>query len=111
MHEFLERVFFALVEYGILILEIVGAAIILVAGVKAFIALVTKTDNCKLIMAEGIATALSFLLGSEVLKTIIAPDWMDLGMTAAILAMRAAMSVLIHWETHHESKPEQGTPE
>ena len=62
-------------------------------------------------MAEGIATALSFLLGSEVLKTIIAPDWMDLGMTAAILAMRAAMSVLIHWETHHEPKPEQGTPE
>ena len=42
MHEFLERVFFALVEYGILIFEIVGAAIILVAGVKAFIALVTK---------------------------------------------------------------------
>ena len=62
-------------------------------------------------MAEGIATALSFLLGGEALKTIIAPDWMDLGMTAAILAMRAAMSVLIHWETHHEAKPEHGTPE
>ncbi len=106
MHEFLERVFFALVEYGILILEIVGAAIIIVAGVRAIIALVTKTANCKLIMAEGIATALSFLLGGEALKTIIAPDWMDLGMTAAILAMRAAMAVLIHWETSHEEKPE-----
>lgn len=106
MYEFLERVFYALVGYGILILEIVGAALIIIAGVKAFIALVTKTGNCKLIMAEGIATALSFLLGGEALKTIIAPDWMELGMTAAILAMRAAMSVLIHWETHNEEKAE-----
>ena len=100
MHEVLERVFFALVEYGILILEIVGAAIILITGVRAFIALVTRTGNCKLIMAEGIANALSFLLGGEALKTIIAPDWKDIGMTCAILLMRAAMSLLIHWETH-----------
>ena len=57
-------------------------------------------------MGEGITTALSFLLGGEALKTITAPNWMELGMTAAILAMRAAMAVLIHWETQHEAKPE-----
>jgi uncharacterized membrane protein len=34
-----------------------------------------------------------------VLKTIIAPDWKDIGMTCAILLMRAAMSLLIYWET------------
>ena len=106
MYEFLERVFHALVGYGILILEIVGAALIIIAGVRAFIALITRTGSSKLIMGEGIATALSFLLGGEALKTIIAPDWMELGMTAAILVMRAAMSVLIHWETHNEEEPE-----
>ena len=106
MYEFLEGMFFTLTEYGVLILEVVGAALIIIAAVRAFIALVSKTGNCKLIMGEGITTALSFLLGGEALKTITAPNWMELGMTAAILAMRAAMAVLIHWETQHEAKPE-----
>ena len=100
MYQTIESVFEIVVVYGILILEIIGAIIILLAGVKALTALLGKTGNCKLIMGEGIATALSFLLGGEALKTIIAPDWSEIGMTCAILLMRAAMSLLIHWETH-----------
>ena len=96
----IESIFEIIVEYGILILEIIGAALILIAGVKALLALLGGKGDCRLIMGEGIATALSFLLGGEALKTIIAPDWKDIGMTCAILLMRAAMSLLIHWETH-----------
>ena len=104
MYETLEYVFHIIVEYGILILEIIGAAIILVSAVKGIIGMLKKTPHFRIELSEGIATALSFLLCGEALKTIIAPDWMDIGMTAAILLMRAAMSVLLHWEVTNEKK-------
>ena len=104
MYEFLEHIFHVLVEYGILIVEIVGAAIILCAAVKGFLGLIRRDPECKIELAEGIATALGFLLAGEALKTIIVPDWMEIGKTAAILLMRAAMSVLIHWEVTNEKK-------
>ena len=65
---------------------------------------VTGTANIVMasVLAEGTTTALSFLLGGELLNTIIAPDWHDVGMTCAVLLMRAAMAVLIHWESTHE---------
>ena len=104
MYESLERVFHIAVEYGILILEVIGAAIILVAAVRGFIGLLKMEAHYRIELAEGIATALSFLLCGEALKTIIAPDWQDIGMTAAVLLMRAAMSVLLHWEVTNEKK-------
>lgn len=110
MLHFIENIFEIIVEYGILILEIIGAAIIIVTGARALKVLLSKQGDCKLVMAEGIVTALSFLLGGEALKTIIAPDWKDIGMTCAVLLMRAAMSILIHWETHgaHGKGHEEG---
>ena len=108
MLAFIERIFSVVVEVGILALEIIGVAIILVSGARALKVLIKKEGDCKMVMAEGIVTALSFLLGGEALKTIIAPDWRDIGMTCAVLLMRAAMSFLIHWETHGMHAEEKG---
>ena len=104
MFEILEQVFEWIVRYGIMILEIIGVIIILISAVKALAGMLKGREGFKLEMAEGISTALGFLLGGEALKTIIAPDWHEIGMTAAILLMRAAMSVLIHWETTNEKR-------
>ena len=111
MLAFIERIFAVVVEVGILALEMIGVAIILVSGVRALKVLLKNEGDCKLVMARGIVTALSFLLGGEALKTIIAPDWKDIGMTCAVLLMRAAMSLLIHWETHglHAEEKEHST--
>lgn len=106
MYMTLEERFLNAVNYFILILEVVGVVILLVYAVKALIAVFKSTHKCKHLLAEGITTALSFLLGGEVLKTIIAPDWKDIGMTCAILLMRAAVTVLLHWEHQHESPEE-----
>ena len=104
MYETLEEVFHLVVNYGILVLEIIGAIIIMISAVKALIGLLRKSSNSKMQLADGIATALGFLLGGEALKTIIAPDWQSIGTTCAILVMRAAMSILIHWEVSNEKK-------
>ena len=102
MYQTTEHIFHGLVQYAILALEIVGVIIILVSAVRALIDLLKGHSDSRLEMAEGVATALTFLLGGEAMKTIIAPDWKDIGMTCAILLMRAAMSLLIHWETKSE---------
>ena len=104
MYEALEHVFHIVVEYGVLILEVIGAVIILISGIRGLIGLLKKEKHFRIELSEGIATALTFLLCGEALKTIIAPDWREIGMTAAILVMRAAMSVLLHWEVTNEKK-------
>lgn len=103
MYEVLERTFKIVVEYGILAFEAVGVIILLYSSVRALISLFKNSHHSKHLLYEGISTALTFLLGSEILKTIVTPDWKDVGMTCAVLLMRAGMTLLIHWENKHES--------
>ena len=107
MYETLEHVFRTVVQYGILLFEAVGVIILIASAVKALVSLFRNRQRSKLDLYEGISTALTFLLGSEVLKTIIAPDWAEVGMTCAVLVMRAGMAVLIHWEKKHAGGHEQ----
>ena len=103
MYEILEHILHGAVNYGILLLEGVGTAIILIAGFRALGDLIRgESHACKLRLSVGITAALSFLLGGEVLKTIVALDWKGIGMTCALLLMRAAMVLLLHWESQHE---------
>ena len=106
MYLALEEHFLDIVNYIILILEAVGVVILVIYAIRALAAVFKSTHQCKRLLSEGITTALSFLLGGEVLKTIVAPDWKDIGMTCAILLMRAAVTVLLHWEHTHESREE-----
>ena len=86
-----------------LILEAIGAIVILVNTMRS-IGQRLKKDKIQSrgTLTEGISSGLGFLLSSEVLKTIVAPDWKEIGMTCAVLAMRAAMTVLIKWEERQE---------
>ena len=105
MFETIEEVFQTVVRYGILALEAVGAIIILFFSVKSFLLLLRgSTAKSRMALTEGITSGLSFLLGSEVLRTIIAPDWTDIGMTCAILLMRAGVTVLVRWENKEEKE-------
>ena len=108
MYVTLEHHFIQIVYYLIMVLEMVGVIILLVYTGKALVAVFKSTHRCKQLLSEGITTALSFLLGGEVLKTIVAPDWKDIGMTCAILLMRAAVTVLLHWESKSENEEKQG---
>lgn len=108
MLEAAESVFDLVIHYSILVLEIVGAVLILYRSVCAVIHLLEgKSKLCRGSITEGITTGLSFLLVSEVLKTIIDRDWTSIGMTCAILLMRAAISLLVHWESKAEKAEEE----
>ena len=52
--------------------------------------------------AQGIALSLEFKLGSEVLRTVVVRDWSELGILGAVIALRGALTFLIHWEIKNE---------
>ena len=103
MHEQIDTHFEYFLKYIITGVEIIGALIIVYYTIRALIRLLRKDHmGCRDALTTGISTGLNFLLTSEVLNTIIAPDWSAIGMTCAILLMRAGMTLLIHWENKME---------
>ncbi len=92
------------VEVAILIFEFIGIGVIICAGIKGFIYYVTKNPNVKLTLAQGLAVGLEFKLGSEILKTVIVREWQEIVTVGAIIALRAALTFLIHWEIKEENK-------
>ena len=99
----IEELFQLVVRYAILVLEAVGVIVILVNTLRSIGQRLKKDRrHSRETLTEGISSGLGFLLSSEVLKTIVAPDWKEIGMTCAVLAMRAAMIFLIKWEEKQE---------
>ena len=93
-----------LVEFAIVIFEFIGVGIIIFAGIKGFIGYVSRSPKMKITLAQGLAIGLEFKLGSEILKTVIVRDWTEIATVAGIIALRAALTFLIHWEIKEENK-------
>lgn len=107
LFEKIENVFLIIVNYCVLIVELIGVAILLWAVVRAIIGLVRKKERTRLALAEGIALALEFKLGSELLRTLIVREWQELLILGAVILLRAALTFLIQWEIKIEKKNEE----
>ena len=93
-----------LVEIAILIFEFIGVGIIIFSGLRGFWLYLKRSPETKLTLAKGLAMGLEFKLGSEILRTVIVRDWKEIGTVAGIIALRAALTFLIHWEIKEEEK-------
>ena len=92
------------VEYSTLLLEFFGICILVFTAVKCFIFWLKKDESIRLQLAQGIALALEFKLGGEVLRTVVVREWAELGILGAIILLRATLTFLIHWEIKNEKK-------
>lgn len=102
--EVLHEIMGYLVEIAILVFEFIGVGVIIYSGLKGFVFYITKNPNMKLTLAQGLAIGLEFKLGSEILKTVVVRDWQEIVTVAGIIALRAALTFLIHWEIKEEHK-------
>ncbi len=93
-----------IVEFSTLSLEFFGICILVYTAIKSFIFWIRKKDSIRLELAQGIALALEFKLGGEVLRTVVVREWAELGILGAIIALRATLTFLIHWEIKNEEK-------
>ena len=92
------------VEFSTLLLELFGICILVFTAVKCFIFWLKKDESIRLHLAQGIALALEFKLGGEVLRTVVVRDWAELGILGAIISLRAILTFLIHWEIKNEKE-------
>lgn len=92
------------VEFSTLLLEFFGICILVFTALKCFIFWIKKDESIRLRLAQGIALALEFKLGGEVLRTVVVREWAELGILGAIIVLRAALTFLIHWEIKNEKK-------
>jgi uncharacterized membrane protein len=95
-------VFEMVVEWAILLCELIGVAVIVVTVIKGVILWIKKDPHVKLMIAEGIALALTFKMGGELLRSVIVREWSELLILGAIIVLRALMAALIHFEIRSE---------
>lgn len=93
------------VEICTVILELFGVCVLLYTAVRCFMKWV-KNDHSevRLTLAQGIALALEFKMGGEVLRTVVVREWSELGILGAIIALRVVLTFVIHWEIKNEKQ-------
>lgn len=100
----LEMLLDFIVEIGILLFEFIGVGVIIWTCLVSFGKYVTKKPDTRIYLGKGLAMGLEFKLGSEILRTVIVREWSEIAIVAGIIALRAALTFLIHWEIKEEEK-------
>ena len=97
-----------LVNLSVVLLEFIGVGVIVVAALQGIYNYLRRDPLTRLKLAKGMAMGLEFKLGSEILRTVVVREFTEIGLVAAIIVLRAALTFLIHWEIKtEESQMEQ----
>ncbi len=103
----LEDRFSIIVEYLILFVEFVGVLVVVGAIIKGIIDAIKKDEHMRLNLVEGIALAMSFKIGGELLRTVIVRNWDEILLLGAVILLRAALTFYIQWEIRIEKKKKE----
>lgn len=99
---FMEDLLDVLVSNAIHLFELVGVIVLIVAGIRGVVNYIRHDPMVRLNLAKGMALCLEFKLSSEILRTVIVRDLKEIAIVGAIIALRAALTFLLHWEIKNE---------
>lgn len=87
-------------NYLILLLNFGASLVILRAVLRGGLAAAAGRNvrRARLNISEGVILALSLQTATALLKTIVVTSWQELGMFAAILALRTLVKQYFNWE-------------
>ena len=100
----LELIVHYVAEIGIVLVELAGICVLLITAVQGLVSYFRHDPHIRLKLAQGIALALEFKLGGEVLRTVIVREWTELAILGAVIALRAVLTLLLHWEIKIEEE-------
>lgn len=100
LHEALLRIS----EGAILLFELMGVLVLIFTGIRGITNYFKKSPLTRLNLAQGMAMGLEFKLGSEILRTVVVREWTEVALVGGIILLRAALTLLIHWEISNEKK-------
>ena len=104
--ELLETLLHSFVNLAMLLFEYIGVGVITYAGIQGLVNYVRKAPDTRLVLAQGLAMGLEFKLGSEILRTVVVRSLSEIAIVGSIIALRAVLTVLIHWEIKNEKADE-----
>ncbi len=105
--EVLEHLLHYVVEAAIVCFELMGVLVIVLTGLRGIWGFFKKDSHLRLNLVMGMALGLEFTLGSEILHTIVARGFAEIATVAAIVVLRVALTILIHWEIKAEKAEEE----
>ena len=98
------EILYQIVQICTMLMELFGICVLVFTAIKCFIRWIRREKDIRLSLAQGIALALEFKLGGEVLRTVVVREWSELGILGAIIVLRGLLTFLIHWEIKNEKK-------
>lgn len=102
--EWLEHILTTTVDLAILLFELIGVAVLISSGLRGLYDMVRRSPMLRLNLANGLAMGLEFKLGSEILRTVVVREFREIFLVAGIIVLRAALTLLIHWEIKNEER-------
>ena len=108
---FYQEILHFIAEITIPTLELVGIFVVIIGSVKAIIQIFSNLKkerhiNVMVNLGRALALSLEFKMGAEIVKTVIIRDLRELGILAIVIALRAVIALLIHWEIKNEQSLE-----
>ncbi len=105
-----------LAEISAGILELIGIIIIIIGSFRALISLIQliihkKPFHVAIDLGKALSLALEFKMGAEIIKTVIIHNLEELAILGIVIAIRALMAFIIHWEIRMEEKAELSAEE
>ena len=96
-------------ELAVHTMELIGIIIVVVGAINGLIDIMSKRRrqehvNVMIHLGRTLALALEFKMGAEIVNTVIVRNLEELGILAIVIALRAVLALLIHWEIKNEEK-------
>ena len=101
-------VFDHIVRFAAMAVETVGVLVLLFSVGAAVISNLKRRPHVRLRLAKGISLSLEYKLGAELLRTAVVRSFEELFLLGAIILLRAALTVIIHWEIRMEQRRGEG---
>lgn len=109
IYSFLHHFVLDMTNILMVILELIGAAIIVYISLITFYKFLrlnyykTSTE-LRIRLGRGIAMGLQFYLAAEILRLITIRDTEDIYIVGAVILLHVIVTVLVSWEVHHSVK-------
>ena len=95
---FLETLVQRIAELCIPLVQLVGIVILMESAIRAAVAVLKRKERIGVQLAHGLALALEFMLGAEVLHIVLAHDWKELGVLGIGVVIHILLTVLLRQE-------------
>ena len=112
--EIYEHILHALAKVTVHTLEIVGISIVIIGAFKVLLYYFKRMknkdheyQNTVIALGRSLGLALEFKMGAEIVNTVIVRELKELLILGIVIALRAVLAVLIHWEITTEEKEER----